>query len=158
MVNQLGPEAPRWPSALASIGLTRTSTPVTLQDLIMGEDNSSAGTIFRLDPVAALVDAHSGAAGDPPDFELFGRVLARAKADIEAMGGTMYFVYIADMYATGKIAKLHPLRDRVLETARAAGLPIIDTSPAFQAVTDLDPFATTPLPTVAPADMRSSPG
>jgi hypothetical protein len=138
MINRLGPEAPRWPSWLASIGLSRTSTPVGLQDLIMGEDSSVAGSILRLDPLAAIVDARSGAAGEPPDFELFGRVLARARADVEALGGKMYFVYIADMYAIGKVAKLHPLRDRVLETARAAGLPIIDTSPAFQAITDLE--------------------
>ena len=149
--NVFGPAAPKWPSALASIGLTRTSTPIWMQDLVMGEDYSAAGTLVRLDTLAMIVDGRFAAASDPPDFELFGKVLSQARDEIAAAGGTMYFVYIADMYSNGKVNKLHPLRDQVLATARAARLPIIDTSPAFEALPDMAAVRYSPVSHCNPA-------
>jgi len=138
MLDERGPAAPRWPSFLASIGLTRASTPIWIQDFVMGEDNSAAMPVIRHDALALFAQSRSGEASTPPDFELFGKVLTQARDEVAAWGGALHFVYIADLYAFGKVKKLHPLRDQVLETARKAGLPIIDTSPAFQELTDLD--------------------
>jgi hypothetical protein len=138
MLDELGPAAPRWPSVLASVGLTRMSTPIWMQDLVMGEDNSAATAVIRHDALTMAAQSRSGDASIPPDFELFGKVLAQARDEVAAWGGTLHFVYIADLYSFGKVNKLHPLYDQVLATARNVGLPIVDTNPAFQALTDVD--------------------
>lgn len=126
----------RWPSALASVGLTRARTPVLLQDLMMAERNSAGSALLRLDALTSLLEFK--AAGRPPNFELFKKVLARAKADVAAWGGELTFVYLPDMWFTGNKVKHHPLRDRVLAAVREVGLPLLDVDEPFNKEPDLE--------------------
>jgi hypothetical protein len=131
--------APKWPSWLGSIGLTREAAPIWLGDMAMRESHSSVTAVMRLDRLAFALQ--SAAVKDvyniEPDFPLFKRVLARAKSRVESWGGQLFFVYVADMfYLQYKGKRMHHNRDKVLEAAREVGLPVIDTMPTFMAVAD----------------------
>lgn len=126
----------RWPRRVGATGLTRARTPVLLQDLIMGERNSAASALLRLDALTSLLEFKAG--GGPPDFELFKKVLRRAKADVAAWGGELTFVYLPDMWFTGNEVKHHPLRDRVLGAAREVDLPLLDIDAPFNTEPDLE--------------------
>jgi hypothetical protein len=120
-----------WPGALAAVGLTRGRTPWWMQDLVMGEEHSNAGAALRLDKLTGAAAARFAGkhAGPPPDLATFKRVLEKAKAVVAGWGGTLHFVYLADVHnLTGPD---HPLRKPVLDVARAVGLPIIDMHPIF---------------------------
>jgi hypothetical protein len=73
-----------------------------------------------------------------PTLELFARILARARDDIAAWKGQIYFVYLPDWsrYAGGSSSPINDLRSRVIEIARTLGIPVIDIEPAFQAHSD----------------------
>ena len=125
-----------WPGALSAIGLSRRTTPMFLQDLVMGEDHSSTGAALRFDKLSGAVGARLAKKTEdpPPDLATFKRVMAKAKAVVESWGGAMRFVYLADLHHLS--GPEHPLRLPVLDTARAVGLPIIDVQPAFAKVPD----------------------
>lgn len=62
---------------------------------------------------------------------VFAAALARARAEVDAAGGRLVFLYLPEGRSVR--GRLHPLRDDVLATARALGLPVVDLLPAFQA-------------------------
>ena len=127
-----------WPPLLGGVGLDRRSSPIWLQDLVMGEDNSAAAAAIRLDQITRMAAAGAGAMSFKPDFELFKRVLGVARDEVAAWGGKLYFVYIPDMLTLGKVRKVHPLREQVLRSAGEVGLPVIDVAPSFEAEPDLE--------------------
>jgi hypothetical protein len=131
--------APRWPSGLSSIGLTRQSAPMWLGDLAMNESHSATTAVMRLDRLTwgltslAVQDVYNVA----PDFPLFKRVLARAKSRVESWGGKLHFVYMADMfYLQYKGKRNHHNREGVLQTVKDLGIHLIDAHPTFMAVED----------------------
>jgi hypothetical protein len=128
----------RWPGLLEDVGLTRAVAPVWLGDLVMRESHSSATAVMRLDRVTWGLTTRL--VRDPlasADFPLFERVLARAKNRVESWGGKLYFVYMADLaYLRYKGTREHPYRKRVLSTAAALGIPVIDAQPRFFGVSD----------------------
>jgi hypothetical protein len=129
-----------WPRSLRALGLTRQTSPVWLQDLVMSEQNSSFSAFLRLTHVLGLAlterDPEAPSARNPPDFALFEEILSRAKALAGSWGGTLTFVHLPDFSGPdGK--QSYPNRAGVLEAARKAGLPIIDVHAAFQARSDV---------------------
>lgn len=137
LVDELERGASAWPRPLSSLGLTRESTPIFLQDLVMGEANSAGSAFLRLDHLAYMFA--SRAAAEPPDLPLFEKVLRQAKAEVAAWGGTLVFVYLPDQWSIGKRGnKPHVLREPVLAAARAAALPIIDVHAAYDKEPDLE--------------------
>jgi len=128
---QMEAKGSTWPGALSAVGLSRRRTPVFLQDLIMGEEHSNAGAAMRLDKLGGAAAARLARkrAGPPPDLATFKRVLEKAKAAVAGWGGTLHFVYLADLHnLTGPD---HPLRKPVLDVVRAVGLPLVDLHPIF---------------------------
>jgi hypothetical protein len=126
----------RWPRHVDAMGLTRARAPVVLQDLIMGEHNSATAALLRLDTITSAFEVKAASAA--PDFELFKKVLRRAKADVAAWGGELTFVYLPDMWFTGNKVKHHPLRDRVLEAVREVDLPLLDVDVPWSQERDLE--------------------
>lgn len=138
--NKLQALAPRWPSALAAVGLTRRSAPLWLGDLAMNESHSATTAVLRLDRLSwaltslAVVDVFN----QPPDMPLFKKVLGRAKSRVESWGGKLFFVYMADMfYLQYKGKRMHHNRAGVLEAVQELGIPLIDANPTFLAQEDL---------------------
>ena len=131
--------APRWPSGLSSVGLTRKSAPLWLGDLAMNESQSATTAVLRLDRLTwaftslAVVDVFNL----PPNFPLFKRVLAKAKSRVESWGGKLHFVYMADMfYLQYKGKREQANRPKILETVKELGIPLIDAHPTFLALDD----------------------
>jgi hypothetical protein len=132
-----------WPARLGSLGLTRSSTPMWLQDLVMGEQHSSASVVLRLDRLNGFAATHlairpaaaaPGGSGGRPDLAVYKAILGKAKTLVSAWGGTMYFVYLADVHNLS--GPEHPGRRPILATVKELGLPLIDVQPAFAAVPD----------------------
>lgn len=73
---------------------------------------------------------------DVAEMELFARSLHRAKESVSAWGGTLYFVYLPHWHRYARPALADPRRERVLQTARATGLRVIDIHEAFAAQSD----------------------
>lgn len=123
--------AQAWPRPLATIGLTRRSTPMFLQDWVMGEDHSSLGAALRFDKLSGAIGARLArkTADAPPDFATWKRVLEKAKRVVASWGGTLHFVYLADLHHLS--GPEHPLRKQVLDLVRELDLPLIDVQPAF---------------------------
>jgi len=124
-------EAAWWPRRLAAVGLTRRTTPVFLQDLLMGERSSSAAAALRLEHTLGMAyagpDPEAPSPTNPPDFALLQRALERGKAMAASWGGTLHFVYLPDFWPPGSKRMMeHPNRAGVLDAARKAGVPIID--------------------------------
>jgi hypothetical protein len=135
-----GEDVAWWPRSLRALGLTRQTSPVWLQDLVMNEQNSSLSAFLRLTHLFGLAladaDPEAPSAKNPPDFALFQRVLERAKALAGSWGGTLTFVHLPDFWGPdGK--QDYPNRPGVLAAAREAGLPIIDVHAAFRARSDV---------------------
>lgn len=124
-----------WPGALSAVGLTRRRTPMFLTDLIMGEDHSSTGAAMRFDKLSGFVQARTTfARADPLPLAEYKRALEKAKRIVSSWGGTLQFVYLADLHHLR--GPEHPLRQPVLDIVREVGLPLIDVQPAFAAVPD----------------------
>jgi PAS domain S-box-containing protein len=73
------------------------------------------------------------------ELKLFAKILAEAKATVTGWGGTVYFVYLPERerYVDPRLATLSVNdREQVLQTARSAGLPVIDVSTVFQSHAD----------------------
>jgi len=149
MVAERAPHAARWRAGLASLGLTRRSTPVWIQDLVMGEDHSSTAAVIRLDQLSAIFQFKTG--GAPPDFALFETILTKARAEVAAWGGTLHFVYLPDLWYLGKNKKDHPLRQRVLASVKKVGLPLCDAHARFEQEPDLEALRYHPLAHYDPA-------
>ncbi len=130
-------QAEPWPASLASMGLTRASAPMWFQDLVMGEQHSSAAGALRLDRLNQAVTgmlARKGPAGAPPDFALYKTVLAKAKKTVESWGGTLIVVYLPDVHQL--YAGEHPNRRPVLAAIKEVGARLIDAHPPFVAAKD----------------------
>ena len=139
LAGQIDKLAPRWPSGLGSVGLTRQASPMWLGDLVMNESHSATTAVLRLDRLTwaltslAVVDVFNL----PPDFPLFKRVMERAKKRVESWGGKLYFVYMADMfYLQYKGKRDHGNRAGVLSAVKELGIPLIDAHPRFLEVED----------------------
>lgn len=129
LVDRMFKDAARWPKSLGSKGLTRTNTPVWLQDIVMGEYASSTSEVIRLD---FLRGGRVQKPMENPDFELFERILARAKSDVAGWGGQLHFLFLPDRTGNGSTAH-DRFRDPVLAIVEKLGLPMIDAQPAFDA-------------------------
>jgi hypothetical protein len=113
-----------WPPRLASLGISRETTPLFVQDLVMGTAYTTSAAVLRVERISASLNR----VGDKPvrpDFDLFERVLREANADVSAWGGALYFAYLPNVAEIIE-HRTNPLRSAVLERARAVGLPIID--------------------------------
>lgn len=125
-----------WPAALAAVGINRRRAPIFLQDLVMGEQHSTAGAALRLDRLSGFAAARVKRPGPaaPPDLALFERALARAQAEVKGWGGRLVFLYLADLHHLR--GPDHPLRAPVLDVVRRVGLPVVDTQPVFAGAPD----------------------
>lgn len=143
-LGNIAARAPRWPSSLAGMGLTRQSTPLVLQDLVMREQHSSWSSLLRLDGVTASVTMRflsTDYFAQPPKWALFRRVLSQAKSTIAGWGGKMYFVYLPDVhFLRFHGAKNDAHREPVLELVRELGIPLIDLHPVYLAQPDPEAF------------------
>ena len=63
--------------------------------------------------------------------ELFSTVMARARDDVAAWGGDLFFVYLPGWWSVVRPDDGPPHRDGILETVRELGIPIVDPTPAF---------------------------
>ena len=70
------------------------------------------------------------------ELELFGKVLLQAKEYVQAWGGTLYFIYLPHWHRYAKPQLADTRRDRVLQTARALGVQVIDIHEVFKAHDD----------------------
>lgn len=139
-LNQVGARSPAWPSPLASVGLTRQTTPLFLQDVVMREQHSSAASFLRLDwftnaVTTRLFDRTFFA--DKPNWELFRKVLKKARATVEGWGGQMYFVYLPDVFYM-RPGMTEPNRQGVLESVMDAGMKLIDVHQSFMQLPNPD--------------------
>lgn len=139
-LNDVGSRAPAWPSGLASVGLTRQSTPLFLQDIVMREGHSSFSAFLRLDwftnAIATRLLQKNFFAAEPK-WDLFRKVLTKTRTTVDGWGGKTYFVYLPDAFYMSKKVKMEePHRKGVLEAARAAGMKIIDVHEVFMALPD----------------------
>jgi hypothetical protein len=134
-LDDVGSRSPAWPSGLASVGLTRASTPLFFQDLVMREEHSSWSGTLRLDWVSSAITSRllsTDYFAQPPRWDLFRKVLAKAKSTVSGWGGKTYFVYLPDSFFLEFRGKREdPKRAGVLEAAKAAGMSIIDVHEEF---------------------------
>jgi hypothetical protein len=123
-----------WP---APFGIARAPLPMWAQDLITGDQHASASAFLRLDRLHGFVAARlpeRHAARGRPDYALYRSVLERAKAAVGAWGGTLWFVYLADVHDLRGTD--HPTRAAVMAMVKDLGLPLVDVHPVFAAVPD----------------------
>jgi lysophospholipase L1-like esterase len=78
-----------------------------------------------------------------PEIELLFNVLLQAKELVGEWGGSLYFVYLPELYFYARQERRDPNRSAVLQTANKAGLPVIDMLPIFMA--HKDPLSLFPL-------------
>lgn len=134
-INGLAPNAPHWPAGLASLGLTRQSTPLFLQDLVMREQYSNISGLLRMDRLTTSLTDRFLAKNffeEEVQWDLFTGILKKAKASVESWGGKMYFVYLPDVFFLKyRGARSHPQMGRVHEMVKEAGLPLIDMHDYF---------------------------
>jgi hypothetical protein len=132
-LDNVGKKASAWPSALATVGLTRQSTPLFLQDVVMREQHSSVTSFLRLDWFTNSITARffdRTFFADKPNWELFRKVLTKARTAVESWGGRAYFVYLPDVFYL-RPGMLEPNRQGVLESAKLAGMRLIDVHERF---------------------------
>lgn len=134
-LDAFGARSPAWPSSLAAVGLTRQSTPLGLQDLVMREQHSNFSAFLRLDWFTNTISTRfldTAYFDSPPKWDLFKKVLGKAKTTVDSWGGKMYFVYLPDVhYLASRGKKEQPNRNGVLAAAKEAGLPVIDVHEVF---------------------------
>lgn len=125
---------PRWPPRLETYGLTRANTPLWLQDLVTTEDHSSLAAFVRLDGsiwIATKKFLEVNHFAEPPDFDLFERILASARDVVTSWGGRLYFVYLPDIH---HLDGRHPdvfSREPVLALVKRLSIPLIDVHQVF---------------------------
>lgn len=136
----------QWPSGLASIGLTRRTTPLWMQDMVMGESATSLVRIFGLQSFRnTLVYGWAYSKKAPKHDEMLVKVLGQAQTTVASWGGKLYFVYVPSYgILKGKGKEVVPIRTRVLDLARSLGIPTIDLYQTFQK--QANPLALFPYP------------
>jgi hypothetical protein len=114
-------ETNTWSKRLTALGLTRASTPIWIQDLVMAEQHSSIASVIRLSRATQMAER----ASQSPDFDLLGKVLARAKQVTASWGGALTFVYLPDFwYASYPTSAGY--RERMLALLKDLDVPVID--------------------------------
>ena len=73
---------------------------------------------------------------EAPDFELYGRVLAKARDKVASWGGRMHFVYLPAHTRYRSPDKVGPFKDELLASVRRLGVPTIDVVEVFKPVPD----------------------
>lgn len=141
-LNAFGPGAPHWPSGLASVGLTRETTPLFLQDVVMREGHSSFSAFLRLDWFSSAISIRfleKNFFAFAPKWDIFKKALSKAKQTVDTWGGKTYFVYLPDsFYLSKKNPRVEPNRAGVLQAAKDAGMKVIDIHEVFMALPDPD--------------------
>lgn len=105
--------------------------------------------LYRLRERLGLSDVGLGLVGGvgESEFALFRRVLEEARRTVEGWNGQLVFVFLPEAgryFGGGRNAARETLRRRVLETARALDLPVVDVHAAFAQAPD--PRALFPYP------------
>jgi lysophospholipase L1-like esterase len=78
---------------------------------------------------------------EAPDFELYGRILAKARDEVASWGGRMHFVYLPAHTRYKSPDEVAPFKDDLLASVRRLGVPTIDVVEVFEPVPDpLDLF------------------
>ena len=98
----------------------------------MGEDHTSVGAALRLDRLILPVSGSVREKPFTPDYAMYEQILAKAKRTVTAWGGSMVFVFIADLHHLD--GSLHPFRKGMLDVVRELELPLIDLQPVFNAL------------------------
>ncbi len=129
-------QAPQhWSPRLDAVGLTRRSTPLWLQDLITTEAHSSVAGALRLDGSIWTVTKRFLEVNyfeQPPDYELFERILGKARDTVASWGGRLYFVYLPAVSYLGRRGNPVVLdRAEVLAVVQRLGIPLIDVHKVF---------------------------
>lgn len=141
-LDEVGARSPAWPSSLASVGLTRQTTPLFLQDIVMREQHSSVTSLLRLDWFTSAVTNRffdRTFFAEQPDWGLFRKVLTKARETIEGWGGHAYFVYLPDVFYL-RPGMVEPNRQGVLESVKVSGMKLIDVHEAFLKLPDPDGY------------------
>lgn len=127
-----------WPPCLEKLGLQEATAPVLLRDLVLGTGYTRAARLMRLDQLYHRVRALLRyASAEKPDTRLMESVLRQAKREVEDWGGKLVFVYFPG-WAPVRF-NWHSsldLKDRAFQSARAAGLPVIDLLKVMKTVPD----------------------
>jgi PAS domain S-box-containing protein len=72
-----------------------------------------------------------------PNLDLFREIMSRAKSDVSAWDGKLYFVYLPAWSRYANVPEVGvEQRTTILQIVRSLGIPIIDIHPAFQAQND----------------------
>lgn len=122
---QPAPQRRNWISKGARdlLGITTLSSLRQKLGLIQGRTSEE---------VEALSDLNG------PNMDLFDKILAEAKSQVNAWGGTLDFVYLpSSTRYFGSAEGPLTMRARVLSAVSALGIPIIDIHPVFQAHGDV---------------------
>jgi len=128
-LTDFGERVPVWPAGLTSLGLTRQTTPLVLQDLAMREQHSSWSSFVRLDWFSRAITTRfleTNYFSAPPNWDMFRKVLSKTTSTVAGWGGKTYFVYLPDSFYLAPGAKEQGNRQDVLRAARDAGMGIID--------------------------------
>jgi hypothetical protein len=128
----------RWPKWLATAGITRARTPLWIQDLITGQDQTRTARIVRLHgwnvSLARLVAPPAKVRAEVLQDVLLERILREAHRTVASWGGELYLVYIPSYgLLKDRGHETPPLRVPVLEMARSLGIPYVDLYPVLQA-------------------------
>ncbi|MBK8252172.1 MAG: hypothetical protein IPK82_05830 [Polyangiaceae bacterium] len=135
-LNEHAARVPMWPTGLDSVGLTRQSTPLFLQDIVMREQRSSVASVVRLDWFTNAITSRfleKDFFKEDIQWDLFRKVLSKAKTTVDTWGGQTYFVYLPDVFFL-KPGMEQPLRKGVLEAANNADMRVIDIHEVFKAM------------------------
>lgn len=135
LVEERAKLATRWPNWLDSMGLGRRVTPLWVQDLVMGENATTAVQVLCLRSIRSLVTnslaaLRYGHTQGPEEEAFFQKILENASATVSSWGGHLYFVYLPS-YDDLKFRGKPPLRAYVLRLAKSVGLSTLDLCPTF---------------------------
>lgn len=95
-------------------------------------------TLFRLRQRFGGSNVDAPAVTTAGDVALFASVLARARDDVRAWGGTMVFVYLPAWERYYAKAKTPPWRNEILGRVRAMGIDVVDLDPVFSVAAGRD--------------------
>lgn len=141
-LDEVGGRSPAWPSALSAVGLTRQTTPLFLQDVVMREQHSSASSYLRLEWFTNAITTRflqRNFFADRPNWDMFRKVLTKARATVEGWGGHAYFVYLPDVFYL-RPGMMEPNRRGVLDAAKSAGMKVIDVHERFTQLANPDGY------------------
>ncbi|MEZ4295069.1 MAG: hypothetical protein R3B70_08820 [Polyangiaceae bacterium] len=137
-LDDVAAQVPSWPSGLASVGLTRSSTPIFLQDLVMREQHSSVSSVIRLDWFTNAISSRlfeRNFQKDEVQWDLFRKILTKTRTTVDGWGGKTYFVYLPDVFFM-RPGMEHPNRKGVLDAVQASGMRLIDVHDSFMKLPD----------------------